>query len=64
MKALCWYGKKDVRVAEVSEPRILNPRDIIVKVNLTAIGASDLHLYNGPAPEIRRGAILGTRIYG
>ena len=37
MKALCWYGTNDVRIARVPDPEILNPRDAIVKVTLTAI---------------------------
>lgn len=32
MKALCWYGKNDVRVATVPDPKILNPRDAIIKI--------------------------------
>ena len=45
MKALCWYGKNDVRVATVPDPKILNPRDAIIKITTTAICGSDLHLY-------------------
>lgn len=44
MKALCWYGKYDVRIQDVPEPKILNPRDAIIKVTTTAICGSDLHL--------------------
>ena len=29
MKAVCWRGTKDVRVEEVEDPRILNPREKI-----------------------------------
>jgi threonine dehydrogenase-like Zn-dependent dehydrogenase len=47
MKALRWYGTNDVRVEQVPEPKILNPRDAIVRVTLTAICGSDLHLYDG-----------------
>ena len=32
MKAVCWNGKKDVRVETVPEPKILNPGDAILKV--------------------------------
>lgn len=32
MKAACWHGAQDIRVQEVAEPTILNPRDIIVRV--------------------------------
>jgi threonine dehydrogenase-like Zn-dependent dehydrogenase len=52
MKALCWYGKQDVRVETVPDPKILNPRDAIVRITLTAICGSDLHLYNGYIPTM------------
>ncbi len=47
MKALCWRGTHDVRVENVPDPKIINPRDAIVKIALTAICGSDLHLYDG-----------------
>ena len=34
MKALCWHGKEDVRVENVPDPKILNPRDAIVRVTV------------------------------
>ena len=37
MKAACWYGTNDVRVEQVPDPKILNPRDAIIKITLTAI---------------------------
>jgi threonine dehydrogenase-like Zn-dependent dehydrogenase len=64
VKANCWYGKKDVRVEEVPEPRILNARDAIVHVTSTAICGSDLHLYNGLIPSLERGDILGHEFMG
>jgi threonine dehydrogenase-like Zn-dependent dehydrogenase len=64
MKAVCWYGKRDIRVRDVDEPRILNPRDAIVRVTSTAICGSDLHLYNGLNPTMRRGDILGHEFMG
>ncbi len=64
MKANCWYGTHDVRVEEVSEPKILNGRDAIVKVTLSAICGSDLHLYNGLIPTMRKGDILGHEFMG
>ena len=64
MKALCWYGTNDVRVSRVPEPKILNPRDAIVKVTLTAICGSDLHLLDGFIPTMRRGDILGHEFMG
>jgi threonine dehydrogenase-like Zn-dependent dehydrogenase len=64
MKALCWYGKNDVRVETVPDPKILNPRDAIIKVTSTAICGSDLHLYNGYIPTMRKGDILGHEFMG
>ncbi len=64
MKALCWYGKNDVRVKDVPEPKLVNTRDAIVKITLTAICGSDLHLYNGYIPTMQEGDILGHEFMG
>ncbi len=64
MKALCWYGRKDVRVENVPDPEILAPRDAIVKITSTAICGSDLHLYDGFIPTMQRGDILGHEFMG
>lgn len=48
----------------VPDPKILNPRDAIVKVTLTAICGSDLHLYNGVIPGMQKGDILGHEFMG
>jgi len=64
VKALCWYGTNDVRVERVPDPRILNPRDAIVKITLTAICGSDLHLLDGFIPTMKRGDILGHEFMG
>ena len=64
MRANCWMGKKHVQVDEVPDPTILNARDIIVKITSTAICGSDLHLYNGFIPTMKRGDILGHEFMG
>jgi len=64
MKAACWYGKRDVRIEDVPDPRIINPRDAIVRVTSTAICGSDLHLYNGFVPAMLAGDILGHEFMG
>lgn len=64
MRAVCWYGKGDVRVESVPDPHILNPRDAIIKVTLTAICGSDLHLYDGYIPTMQKGDILGHEFMG
>jgi len=64
MKALCWFGKEDVRVRDVPDPRIVNPKDAIVEISSTAICGSDLHLYGGFIPSMQRGDILGHEFMG
>ncbi|HKO87540.1 MAG TPA: zinc-dependent alcohol dehydrogenase [Burkholderiales bacterium] len=64
MKALCWHDKLDVRVEDVPDPKILNPGDAIIRVTSTAICGSDLHLYGGFVPTMKRGDILGHEFMG
>ncbi|MBD0363783.1 MAG: alcohol dehydrogenase catalytic domain-containing protein, partial [Coleofasciculus sp. C3-bin4] len=64
MKAVCWQGAYDVRVETVPDPKILNPRDAIVRITSTAICGSDLHLYDGYIPTMQKGDILGHEPMG
>ncbi|APX66412.1 zinc-dependent alcohol dehydrogenase [Sphingomonas sp. gentR] len=64
MKALTWHGKHDVRIDNVDDPEIVNPRDAIIKVTATAICGSDLHLYDGYIPTMQSGDILGHEFMG
>jgi threonine dehydrogenase-like Zn-dependent dehydrogenase len=64
MKAVCWCGTQRVHVEQVPEPRIINPRDAVVRVTLTAICGSDLHLYDGFIPTMQRGDVLGHEFMG
>ena len=64
MRALCWYGKYDVRIKNVPDPQILNPRDAVIRVTSTAICGSDLHLYDGYIPTMQQGDILGHEFMG
>jgi NADPH:quinone reductase-like Zn-dependent oxidoreductase len=64
MKAVCYYGQEDIRVKTVPDPAILNPRDAIVRVTATAICGSDLHIYGGYIPTMRKGDVLGHEFMG
>lgn len=64
MRANVWHGKQDVRIDNVPDPEILNPRDAIVKITSTAICGSDLHLYNGFVPTMEKGDIIGHEFMG
>ncbi|AFY01929.1 alcohol dehydrogenase / formaldehyde dehydrogenase [Bdellovibrio bacteriovorus str. Tiberius] len=45
-------------------PQILRPDDIIIKITTAAICGSDLHLYNGYIPTMKKGDILGHENMG
>ena len=64
MKAVCWHGKRDVRVDSVADAEIVNPRDALIRVTSTAICGSDLHLYNGVIPAMKSGDVLGHEFMG
>jgi threonine dehydrogenase-like Zn-dependent dehydrogenase len=64
MRATVWSGRNTVQVENVPDPQILNDRDAIVRITSTAICGSDLHLYDGYIPTMRRGDILGHEFMG
>src|SRR4051794_28928616 len=64
MRAVVWHGKEDVRVDEVSDPKIEEPTDAIVRITSTAICGSDLHLYSKLWPAMREGDIIGHEPMG
>jgi threonine dehydrogenase-like Zn-dependent dehydrogenase len=64
MKALVWHATNDVRVERVPDPKILSPRDAIVKITSSAICGSDLHLLDGFIPTMQTGDILGHEFMG
>jgi len=64
MQAVCYEGKGSIRVETVPDPAILNPRDAIVRVTATAICGSDLQIYEGYIPTMRKGDVLGHEFMG
>ncbi len=64
MKAVCFSGLRDITVETVPDPEIILPTDAIVRVSSTAICGSDLHLYNGYNPAMKKGDILGHEFMG
>src|SRR5689334_3632984 len=64
MRANTWHGTKSLQVQEVPDPKILNARDAIVRITSTAVCGSDLHLYNGFIPSMKRGDVLGHEFMG
>ena len=64
MKALCWHGTDDVRIDNVPDPKIQDPRDAIIKITSSGICGSDLHLLDGMMPTMKKGDILGHEPMG
>src|SRR4051812_48449430 len=64
MRAVTWCGIHDVRVSNVPDPKILNPRDAIVRITSTCICGSDLHLYDGYIPGMKSGDVIGHEFMG
>ena len=64
MRATCWTGRNSVEVRDVPDPKILNRKDAIVRITSTAICGSDLHLYDGYIPTMKRGDVLGHEFMG
>ena len=66
MKALV-YDKNvegSIKFCEREIPEIKNPKDAIVKVTLSTICTSDLHIKNGFVPKANNNVILGHEFVG
>lgn len=46
------------------KPKILDPDDVIIRVTGSTICGSDLHLYHGVVPQMKKGDILGHEFCG
>ena len=64
MKALTFQGIKNIRYETIEDPKILDPSDAIVKVSITALGGSDLHIYNGRKSGLDEGTVMGHEFIG
>jgi len=64
MKALLWMGKNSVEVHDVPKPRVVEDRDVILKVTGSTVCGSDLHLLHGSVIQLEKGDILGHEFCG
>jgi alcohol dehydrogenase len=64
MKALVYHGPGERGWDTVPDPTIVDPTDIIVRVDTTTICGSDLHILKGDVPETTPGTILGHEAVG
>ena len=59
MKAVVWHGVGDVRLDNVSEPKIKSDNDAIVRITASAICGTDLHFIRGTFTGMKSGRIVG-----
>lgn len=59
MKALVYHGPGKRSWEEKENPVILKPTDAIVKILMTTICGTDLHIMKGNLPDVREGTTIG-----
>lgn len=64
MKALCYNNVRDLRMENIPDPAIISPKDMIVRVTLSSVCGSDLHIINGFIPTVKSGDVLGHEFMG
>jgi threonine dehydrogenase-like Zn-dependent dehydrogenase len=64
VRAVSFVAKDKINVSRAPDPEILNPHDAIIRVTLTAICGSDLHILSGNIPTMKEGDVLGHEFMG
>ena len=64
MKALVYHGPGERGWDTVDDPSIIDPTDVIARVDTTTICGTDLHILKGDVPETTPGTILGHEAVG
>jgi threonine dehydrogenase-like Zn-dependent dehydrogenase len=59
MKAVVFHRVGDIRLDKVSDPKLREPTDAIVRLTASAICGTDLHFVRGTMPGVEPGTILG-----
>ena len=64
MKALTYTASGKFELIEKPIPEIVDPRDAIVRVSLSSICSSDLHILHGSVPRAKPGITVGHEMTG
>jgi threonine dehydrogenase-like Zn-dependent dehydrogenase len=59
MKAVVFHGIGDIRLENVSQPRLKEATDAVVRLTASAICGTDLHMIRGTMPGMKSGTVLG-----
>jgi len=63
MRAAVWYGKKDIRIEDVSRPTV-GPGEVLIKVKAAGLCGTELHAYEGVSRRRRPPLIMGHEFAG
>ena len=64
MKALVYHGPGQRGWDTVDDPSIIDPTDIVVRIDSSTICGTDLHILKGDVPETTPGTVLGHEAVG
>jgi alcohol dehydrogenase len=64
MKALVYHGPGRRGWDTVDDPKIVDPTDVIVRIDTSTICGTDLHILKGDVPEVTPGTVLGHEAVG
>jgi alcohol dehydrogenase len=64
MKALVFHGPGQRGWDSVNDPTIIDPTDIVARIDTTTICGTDLHILKGDVPAVTPGTILGHEAIG
>lgn len=64
MKALTYTASGRFELIEKPKPEVLNPKDAVVRVTLSSICSSDLHILHGAVPQAEIGITVGHELVG
>ena len=64
MKALVYHGPGQKSWDTVDDPKLVEPTDIVVRIDTTTICGTDLHILKGDVPAVTAGRVLGHEAVG
>ena len=64
MKALTYVAPGRFELVEKPKPEVLDPKDAVVRVTLSSICSSDLHILHGAVPQAKVGITVGHELVG
>lgn len=59
MKALVYQGSNKILLENKPKPILENPTDCLVRITMTTICGTDLHIWKGDVPTVEKGRTLG-----